>query len=501
MRIGTIVCFIFSVICMLALVAYFFPPEGVTVGGMGLRFPSPAEVLRRGQPGTALADTVPEDTLTTEELMQMRLDALKAEKESEFKTYCETNPARIYMPEGNTAYLDPLFEALEAAGRRTMRILHYGDSQLEGDRITSILREAFQEKFGGNGVGLVPAVQTVPTYTLSQSVQPEDLPRHLVYGPKDMRLDGTKDYGVMGQVATIQDSATFNFSTRSRDIYPKASRFSRVSLLAGDTVEAFITAGKDTIYLKENKLSDRLYLYTCPLGAMHRTACLSVHGQADIYGLMLDGQNGVAFDNIPMRGCSGTIFTSVSSSTLAPFYSHENVRLIILQYGGNSVPYLKTEENIKHYADELARQVNYLKNLAPEACFLFIGPSDMSTSIDGTMQTYPMLPRVVECLKEMAGACGIAYWDLYAAMGGRGSMLKWVDSDLAGPDYVHFTPKGARHVGRVLYETLEFYHKFYRFRTGKDVVKIEEEKDSADTAAHMDTTATTAAKPDTPRKS
>ena len=35
-----------------------------------------------------------------------------------------------------------------------------------------------------------------------------------------------------------------------------------------------------------------------------------------------------------------------------------------------------------------------------------------------------------------------------------------------------FTPKGARHVGKMLYETLEFYHRFYRFRTGKDRLKL-----------------------------
>ena len=189
----------------------------------------------------------------------------------------------------------------------------------------------------------------------------------------------------------------------------------------------------------------------------------------------VDAENAVTrkyLDNIPMRGCSGTIFTGIHSSTLSPFFGRENVRLIILQYGGNSVPYLKGKEGIDNYMSGLKRQIEYLRKLAPDACFLFIGPSDMSTSIDGEMQTYPILPRLVEAMKAMAEECGIAYWDLYAAMGGRGSMMKWVDAYLAGPDYVHFTPKGARHVGNILYETLEFYHKFYRFRTGKDKLKL-----------------------------
>lgn len=485
MKVSTIVIFIFSVIGLLALIAYTFPEEGLTIGNMQLKFPTLAEVMRT-QPDTTPTDTVPEDTLTTEELMQMRMDALKAEKESEFLDYCRTNPARIYMPHDSIGYLDPLFDALETARRHPLRIMHYGDSQLEGDRITSVLREAFQERFGGNGVGLVPAIQTIGTYTLSQTAVPDGLPRHLVYGPADMRLTD-KAYGPMGQTATIDGTATFSFTTRMRDTYRSASRFSRVTLLTKSPVEARITVAGDTLTMDESQNGAGIYFYTARLNTSRTTVTLTVEGQTDIYGILLDGANGVAVDNIPMRGCSGTIFTSISQTTLAPFYRRENVRFIILQYGGNSVPYLKNDKGIASYTAGLKRQIDYLRRLAPEARMLFIGPSDMSTSIDGQMQTYPMLPRIVEALKQMADECGIAYWDLYAVMGGRGSMLKWVDSQLAGPDYVHFTPKGARHVGNMLYETLEYYHKFYRFRTGKDRLRL-----SADsTELVIDSTGTT----------
>ena len=218
MKIGHIVCFIFSVIGLLALVAYFFPQEGVALGGIQLRFPTLAEVLQAEEEEIP-ADTIPEDTLTTEELMQLRMDALKAEKESEFLTYCRTNPARIYMPGDSIGYLDPFFDALEAARKHPMRILHYGDSQLEGDRITSVLREAFQGKFGGSGVGMIPLIQTVPTYTLSQTAEPADLARHLVYGPKTMRLEGNL-YGPMGQTTTVDGTASFSFTTRIRFPFP-----------------------------------------------------------------------------------------------------------------------------------------------------------------------------------------------------------------------------------------------------------------------------------------
>lgn len=477
------VLFIFSVLLILAVVAYVFPEEGVNVGRISLHFPQLAEALGTEEQDASAcnADSVPEDTMTTEEILAMRAETLKKEKLSEFAEYCKTNAARIYMPGGNVTYLDSLFEALENAREMPMRIMHYGDSQLECDRITSVLRENFQETFGGGGVGLVPAVQTIGTYTLSQTASREDLPRHLAYGPSDMRLpEGKHGYGMMAQAAAVSGRVTFRFSTRDRANFPHASRFSRVKLFTSAPVEARVTAGQDTFLLKETKMNDEFYVYSARLGSSRTTISLTTEGTADIYGITLDGR-GTAVDNIPMRGCSGTIFTNIASTTLAPFYRSENVRLIILQYGGNNMPYIKEEKDIEEYMAGLSRQIRYLKRLVPKACILFIGPSDMAKMTDGVMQTYPMLPRTVEALKSMADANGIAYWDLYAAMGGHNSMLKWTASGLAGSDYVHFTPKGARHVGNILYETFEYYHKFYRLRTGKDTITIDADSVRQDT--------------------
>lgn len=53
--------------------------------------------------------------------------------------------------------LDNFFNALKnESENRIVRVAHYGDSQIEGDRITSFLREFFHKEFGGEGVGYVP---------------------------------------------------------------------------------------------------------------------------------------------------------------------------------------------------------------------------------------------------------------------------------------------------------------------------------------------------------
>ena len=53
---------------------------------------------------------------------------------------------------------------------------------------------------------------------------------------------------------------------------------------------------------------------------------------------------------------------------------------------------------------------------------------------------------------------------MYAAMGGLNSMAQWVKQvpPLAGPDYVHFTPRGAEKMGDMLFDTLMLYYDYYK---------------------------------------
>ena len=93
----------------------------------------------------------------------------------------------------------------------------------------------------------------------------------------------------------------------------------------------------------------------------------------------------------------------------------------------------------------------------------------MSTNIAGEKRTYTLLPQFVKLLDQYLTECGASFWNLYEAMGGYGSMVRWVAArpQLAGEDYVHFTHKGAEHVSDLLYETIDTYYKNYKFRRGE----------------------------------
>ena len=63
---------------------------------------------------------------------------------------------RIRYPNNRLAFITQLRESLESDN---CRIIHYGDSQLEGDRISGYLRNRLQGIYGGSGPGFIPVVQ------------------------------------------------------------------------------------------------------------------------------------------------------------------------------------------------------------------------------------------------------------------------------------------------------------------------------------------------------
>lgn len=326
-------------------------------------------------------------------------------------------------------FLQPFYASLASAETQVVRVLHYGDSQIEEDRMSQQIREVLQARFGGRGVGLMPLAQTIPSRTVKQQlymngrlIQPQAVKRHMVYAPKrDQRADGL--YGVMGQVAVMSDSLVKGSEELMAICTPQdgRNRYTRWQLFADSTITDSIVG--DTVYLR---------------------------GRGNVYGLSQESETGVIVDNIPMRGCLGLVFTKIDSAQLASFYRSQHVRLIIMQFGGNAIPSNRNPGTIQGIVKGLRQQVQYLRKLAPEACILFIGPSDMLTQEDGEWITYPMVPYMDKLLRKMALEENIAYFSLYRWMGGAGSMKRWQEIGLAGSDGVHFTRSGAKKAGNAV---------------------------------------------------
>ena len=322
--------------------------------------------------------------------------------------------------------------------------------------MTLMLRRRLQAQYGGGGVGLIPLHQTIPTRTIHQvvtingkiqSVQ-QGPKRQLVYGPKSMRRKDGR-YGPMGQVALMNDSLLAGSEHINLVVEPMNKEkhperyFNRVRVWSDGDIRVVSEHGDTLPASRTLVLPDSTTRYS-----------LTLLGRGEVYGLSLETPTGVIVDNIPMRGCLGTVFTDISQEQLSRFYRETRTRLIIMQFGGNAIPYNEQPSTIRGIVNQLRKQVQYVRSCAPEASILFVGPSDMTTLIDGEAQTYPLLPYMDRQLAKMAQEEQIGYYSLYQAMGGKNSMIQWQKRGWAGSDGVHFTRRGAEKAGEKLAEWL-----------------------------------------------
>ena len=460
MKPAKVLLFLCAVVACLAALCAAFPPEGLRVGSLTLRLPSLHSVLakeRKPSLDELMADEQKQQQQKILNSLQDSIDYLQAQADS--------SVLRFWMPHGQEDFFDGLFAQLETAQHdgRTIRILHYGDSQIEMDRMTQELRTYMQSLFGGGGPGLQPARQTIPSYAVRQYASGA-FTLLSSYGDSSMRR-AKGNYGPMARCAHLAGSGvvTFNASKQSF-VDDRVRHFSRIKVIFNNRPGPLTASIEgDTASLQtQEEMGVHAFEWTLP--ADTDAVRLRLSGDADIYGIMVDDGFGVAVDNVAMRGCSGQQFTMINEDQLAAAYALMDVGLIILQFGGNSVPYLRAERGTAIYARSIGRQIDRMHAVCPGAKVLFVGPSDMATTLNGERQTYPFLPNVVQMLRDTALAHGAAYWSIYDAMGGKNSMVAWVHEGMAVTDYIHFSTKGVHVMGQRFADAFDQMHRLYLLR-------------------------------------
>ena len=459
MKLTDILKFFTATVAILALLCIVFPSGGVSIGGVTFRFPSLHNVL------------APEKEKSIDELLvnetKRDISGLK-DSIADCKQRIFESQIRLWLPDDDITCFDRFFEKAEQAQKdgSIVRVLHYGDSQIEMDRITCRLRERMQQQFGGGGPGMLPLRQPVPSVTFNQRATGSLVGQSTWGDSSYRRVNG--NYGPMLRSWHVNGNATLSLSS-SNSVYatPRVSNFSSVRVLCNNR------QGNFTVTMKNRKgpgefshtlKEEGVQIFGFKMDTVSNSVALTFSGNADVYGILVDDGPGVAVDNIGMRGVSGHQFTKTNADQLTASYQAINVGMIIMQFGGNSVPYLNGEKSIGNYCKRLGEQIDYIHKVCPEAVVLFVGPSDMSTTVNGQLATWPKLPMVVEQLRIMANEHGAAYWSIYDVMGGKNSMITWVKNGLAGPDYIHFTMKGANIMGDYLSDIIFTMYELYCIR-------------------------------------
>jgi hypothetical protein len=469
MRPQKILLFFAVIIACLAFLASVFPPTGIVLFKKTFYFPALTKILTR-TPEAATKD--PEEILKLWKIESLRQaeDSIKTSviklDTTDAAKNLETTFEKIFaLPNGELSYFDSFFSRAETARaqHKIVRVLYYGDSQIEMDRFSNNLRLFLQEKFGGGGPGMAPYEQSIPSEALNQSFSGE-YSCYSLWG--ETRRNRENDYGPLAKMFRIEGNNRFSASTfRRKTERDRRDNFSNIALLINNLKGSFNAELTDRTHQTEYTLqtdSTGIQLLDFPLNFSTKSFSINMKGNANIYGILIDDGFGIAVDNIAMRSASGLHFTSMNDSLIRETYRLLNVGMFILQYGGNVVPGLYSEKSVENYVANIIAQIKYLQRVAPGVPILFIGPADMLSVVEGELRTYKQLPYLVEKMRVEIPQSGAAFWNMYEVMGGANSMRAWVRKGWAGHDYVHFTGKGAYEIANVLTQTFEIMYEHYK---------------------------------------
>lgn len=348
--------------------------------------------------------------------------------------------AKALVAEGNSN-LEHFFGSLDSLGKtkKKIRIAHFGDSMIEGDLITSTLREEFQKEFGGSGVGFVLASPANPSFR--QSISQSFSDNWETVNAKDHKK--TEDIGLAGYTSFTQASSWLKLKMKEQAELLKIFYGSAAS-------DSALVVDVNTLKYKL-PTTKTLNEFVRPVDATDITLNFTSSASIPVYGLSLESDSGIIVDNFSFRGSSGTYFKECPEQLLTQFQEYLHYDLIIFQYGIN----VANNKNMDYswYERQMLANLRYMRAAFPGTDFLMIGCSDRAVKIKGEYVTLKGIEPLIDTQKKMARQTGSGFLNLYELMGGNGSMKAWVNADtsLANKDYTHFNHRGAAKAGKLIY--------------------------------------------------
>ncbi|RZJ70922.1 hypothetical protein [Flavobacterium sp.] len=369
-------------------------------------------------------------------------------------------------------YLIPFYEKLyqlETTGKGNVRIAYFGDSMTDGDMIVQDFRTNMQEQFGGRGVGFVSIT--------SESAASRNSIKHEYGGNWKMQSYlNTKwpkrSFGVNGHVFFANDTTKTEWVKFSSGKGKFNQELDNPTVFFGSSNNkkgiVYYISGKDTI---RKKMSTGATLNTIQLANGSMKSIKVNFAKADsipVYGLNFDDGKGVHVDNFSQRGNSGIPISKFNPGLMNAFQEKLGYDLIILHYGTNVLNYGTLD--YKWYERAMTRTVEKIHECFPGAAVLIISTADKSTKYEMEMKTDSAVVPLSKAQKRYALNTHSGFVNLFELMGGKNSMVKWVEEEpqLAGKDYTHPNFKGAKRFATLIYGQMKSgYDQYKRLKASK----------------------------------
>lgn len=425
------------------------------------------------------------NAVMAEQAFSTHTPSLKVFTRSNFTKKLENRRPVLFLPKENSAFvserpivdtlLDPTIslqgygylqrfyaklQRLEEKKGGKARIAYFGDSMNDGDFIVQDVRSLFQDNFGGYGVGFVSI--TSKSSGSRGSVYHKHSDNWNTQSFISVKRP-TTPFGIDGQVFMARDGGAYWASYTAGNAKNSPALYTPTLFYGYSKNQNGVVDTKinNDASLK-NSLTPSNTLNTLKLEenqAKSLRASFSNINDIPIYGFDFSSQAGVHVDNFSLRGNSGLTLAGFNTSLMNAFDNVMHYDLIVLHFGTNVLNYGSNDYTF--YERGMTAVINKLRHCFPNADILVISTADKASKINMQMVTDPAVVSLVKAQKRFSQDSGTGFIDLYGLMGGNGSMVSWVNKQLANKDYTHFNVKGSKEIGTLLYqEIMRGYSKY-----------------------------------------
>lgn len=340
----------------------------------------------------------------------------------------------------------------------TTRILHFGDSLVVVDFLTGQTRRRLQTRFGDAGHGYMLAGKPWRwyqhwdvTFRTSNSWKVDGIMKHARgqyyfglsgyafdgYGPAQWVEWGTSRKGEHGRtVSRFEIQYLMQPGGGSFDLFVDGQPHGRVS-----THSPQMRSGLHTVRVPDGPHKIRLQ-------------CAG-DGVVRLFGGVLErDEPGIVYDTLGINGARARTLDRMHSAFWAEQLRLRKPHLIVINFGTNESE--DAGRSMEKVEQDYLAVLQRIRAAVPEASCLVMSPLDRAARVNGVLTSKPIIPRLVDAQRRAALKSGCAFFNTYAAMGGKGAMARWYAAKpkLCAGDMTHPTRRGADIIGDYLYRSL-----------------------------------------------
>ncbi len=394
---------------------------------------------------------------------------------AEVPDFVEKDSCAIVFPGGRSAAIDRFVDKLDSVmrdRRGRVSILHIGGSHVQADIYTNVIRQSLDSL---NGTMRPPRGFVFP-YSAAKTNNPWNY-KTSFGGEWEGRRNALRQFspalGLGGIAALTSDTAAWLSVTLNTDTLMRWQ--AREVRLFGESLHGhgrprLVVDGKS---LSAQETDGESYVFRADslFGQFEVRIDFDSEQAAEpdtfvVRGMLTDNDEaGVVYHTVGVNGAS--VPSYLGCERLEDDLRHVRPDMVIFAIGINDATAQNFTDSlfVANYDSLIVR----IRSVVPDCALLFISNNDSyQRRARGRLSVNENGLVAQRAFCELARKWQGGFWDLFAIMGGLGSMKKWEEAGLAKKDRVHFTPKGYELVGELFSQAFLDFYKNYDLPTNDD---------------------------------